>query len=120
MLHCDMASVNNKIHHQMYIAIAGDLGGTVFLPTTALQLMRTLQRARPQHIIIAADFDALPDVRIAGTNAPLVSQTVPLFIWWNGMLQCASRGMGHCNVHLVEWGVAMCIWWNRMLECASG
>lgn len=61
-------------------AIAGNSGDTVFLPTATLQLLRTMQRARPQHMLVAADFDALPDVKIAGTNAPLVSETVLLFI----------------------------------------
>lgn len=49
---------------------------TFFIPTGALQFLHTLQHVRPQHMIIAADFDQLPDVKIAGTNAPLVSQTV--------------------------------------------
>lgn len=32
-----------------------------------------LHTARPAHRLIAADFDALPDVMVAGTNAPLVA-----------------------------------------------
>jgi hypothetical protein len=44
-----------------------------FLPTTLLRLLITLRDKRPCHRLIAADFDALPDVRIAGLNAPLVA-----------------------------------------------
>ena len=45
----------------------------VFLPTHCLLLLDTLAAARPRHVLIAADFDALPGVRIAGVNAPLVA-----------------------------------------------
>ncbi len=45
----------------------------VFLPTTCLALLDTLAAARPAHRLIAADFDALPGVSIAGANAPLVA-----------------------------------------------
>jgi hypothetical protein len=44
-----------------------------FLPTRALALLDALHAARPRHTLIAADFDGLPDVRIPGANAPLVS-----------------------------------------------
>jgi hypothetical protein len=44
-----------------------------FLPTTCLALLDVLHAARPQHTLIAADFDALPDVTITGDCAPLVS-----------------------------------------------
>ena len=57
-------------------AAAGGSGGNdhiVFLPTHCLQLLETLAAARPRHVLIAADFDALPGVRIAGVNAPLVA-----------------------------------------------
>ncbi|PRW05767.1 S-adenosyl-L-methionine-dependent methyltransferase [Chlorella sorokiniana] len=46
-----------------------------WLPTGCLQLLDTLQRARPSHTLIAADFDALPEVAVAGINAPLVATT---------------------------------------------
>jgi len=36
-------------------------------------LFDVLHTARPAHRLIAADFDALPDVMVAGTNAPLVA-----------------------------------------------
>ena len=47
-----------------------------FLHTGALQLFRTICAARPNHAVFAADFDSLPDVRIYGTNAPIVAATV--------------------------------------------
>ncbi len=33
-------------------------------------------QARPSHTLIAADFDELPEVAVAGINAPLVATTV--------------------------------------------
>ncbi len=33
-------------------------------------------QARPSHTLIAADFDELPEVAVAGVNAPLVATTV--------------------------------------------
>lgn len=48
----------------------------VFLPTGALQLFDTLHSCVPQHQLIAADFDHLPDVVIPGKNAPLVSSRI--------------------------------------------
>lgn len=41
-----------------------------------MQFLDALMQARPQHMLIAADFDHLPDVAISGVNAPIVSQTV--------------------------------------------
>lgn len=50
----------------------------LFLPTGSLQLFQSLHRALPEHHLMAADFSyfASGDVRIAGTNAPIVSHTV--------------------------------------------
>jgi hypothetical protein len=45
----------------------------VWLPTRCLQLLETLHAAVPRHSLIAADFDALPDIKLPGRNAPLVS-----------------------------------------------
>lgn len=45
----------------------------VWLPTRCLQLLETLHAAVPRHSLIAADFDALPDIKLTGRNAPLVS-----------------------------------------------
>lgn len=45
----------------------------VWLPTRCMQLLETLHAAVPRHTLIAADFDALPDIKLAGKNAPLVS-----------------------------------------------
>jgi hypothetical protein len=50
-------------------------GEAVFLPTGALKLFDTLHRARPNHRLVAADFDALPETVIDGANAPLVATT---------------------------------------------
>eukprot|EP00191_Tetraselmis_sp_GSL018_P003404 CAMPEP_0177611364 /NCGR_PEP_ID=MMETSP0419_2-20121207/20447_1 /TAXON_ID=582737 /ORGANISM="Tetraselmis sp., Strain GSL018" /LENGTH=351 /DNA_ID=CAMNT_0019107079 /DNA_START=334 /DNA_END=1389 /DNA_ORIENTATION=+ len=47
----------------------------VFLPTSCLELLEALHDRRPRHCLIAADFDALPDVVIPGKSAPLVSTT---------------------------------------------
>lgn len=55
---------------------AGELGEAAFLPTGALRLFKTLHAALPNHVLIAADFDELPDVRVQGLNAPLVASTV--------------------------------------------
>ncbi|XXG49562.1 hypothetical protein AAC387_Pa02g3717 [Persea americana] len=45
----------------------------VWLPTGCLQLMEALHWALPKMSLIASDFSYLPDVRIAGERAPLVS-----------------------------------------------
>ena len=43
-----------------------------------MQLLEAVAAARPNHRLIAADFDALPDVRLPGAGAPLVaSQVLP-------------------------------------------
>lgn len=46
---------------------------TWFVPTGAMRLFETLHAKRPNHRLIAADFDSLPNVRIDGVNAPLVA-----------------------------------------------
>ena len=48
----------------------------VFLPTACLQLLHTIAVSRPHHVIIASDFDALPDVTVLGVSAPLVASQV--------------------------------------------
>lgn len=48
-------------------------GETWFVPSGLMTLMETLHSRRPNHRLIAADFDALPNVRIEGVNAPLVA-----------------------------------------------
>jgi hypothetical protein len=60
---------------QRSLGLAPDAGQErdVWLPTRCLQLLEALHGAAPHHTLIAADFDALPDVRVAGRNAPLVS-----------------------------------------------
>jgi hypothetical protein len=56
---------------------AGD-PSNVWLPTRCLQLLELLHAVLPHHTLIAADFDSLPDVKVSGKNAPLVSgRTMP-------------------------------------------
>jgi flagellar motility protein MotE (MotC chaperone) len=45
----------------------------VWLPTRCLALLDALHAALPRHTLLAADFDALPDVTVPGRCAPLVS-----------------------------------------------
>ena len=56
----------------------GSLGAeqAIFLPTKCLSLLETLCTARPNHCLLAADFDELPETSIPGKNAPLVASTV--------------------------------------------
>ena len=49
---------------------------TIFLPTKAAMLFKTLQTMRPNHTVIMADFASLPDVKIKGRLAPLVTSKV--------------------------------------------
>ena len=57
-------------------SVSGHADEAVYLPTGALKLFRTLHAARPNHILLANDFDSLPDVRIPGRHAPLIAETV--------------------------------------------
>ena len=65
----------------------------MYLPTTALQLLETLVDALPNQQLIVADFDALPDVQLPGTNAPLVAATVPSPSWLPCQQPC------NCTLH---------------------
>ena len=38
-----------------------------------MKLLETLHGARPNHRLVAADFDSLPGVTLPGRNAPLVA-----------------------------------------------
>lgn len=49
---------------------------TIFLPTKATMLLKTLHTVRPNHHLILADFNSLPDVQIKGRQAPLVTSKV--------------------------------------------
>ncbi len=62
----------------MLLSAAGSLGAeqAIFLPTKCLALLGTLCKARPNHCLLAADFDELPETTIPGKNAPLVASTV--------------------------------------------
>ncbi len=55
---------------------AASSAGVRWLPTGCLALLDTLHTARPAHMLLAADFDALPGVRVAGAGAPLVAGKV--------------------------------------------
>lgn len=59
-------------------SLSSDSGSnsSIFLPTGALQLFDTLHRVRPNHRVLAADFDFLPETVIQGKNAPLVATTI--------------------------------------------
>lgn len=77
-------------------ACHGNAGGTggpadsVFLPTGAMQFLDALMQARPRHMLIAADFDHLPDVAISGLNAPIVSQTVQNITCHDDFFYCVT------------------------------
>uniref|UniRef100_A0A803LZB5 Protein arginine methyltransferase NDUFAF7 n=1 Tax=Chenopodium quinoa TaxID=63459 RepID=A0A803LZB5_CHEQI len=47
-----------------------------WLPTSCLKLMEALHSALPKMSLIASDFSYLPDVRIPGVRAPLVSAKI--------------------------------------------
>ena len=49
---------------------------SLWLPTCCLQLLQRICKARPNHLLIAADFDELPDVALPGQGAPLVASMV--------------------------------------------
>ena len=67
-----------KADFQAASSAAGSLGAeqAIFLPTKCLSLLETLCKARPNHCLLAADFDELPETSIPGKNAPLVASTV--------------------------------------------
>lgn len=49
-------------------------------------MLQHIARSRPNHLVIAADFDELPEVVIPGENAPLVASTV-----------CSALPGHHCS-----------------------
>ena len=49
---------------------------SLWLPTCCLHLLQRICKARPNHLLIAADFDELPDVALPGQGAPLVASMV--------------------------------------------
>ncbi|KAG2497193.1 hypothetical protein HYH03_004782 [Edaphochlamys debaryana] len=65
----------------------------LWLPTAAAAFMELLHALRPNHSLIAADFDKLPDVRLPGRNAPLVAEKV------------GGRNIDHDTL-FVPWGSA--------------
>lgn len=80
-----------------------------------LPMLHVLPQARPSHTLIAADFDELPEVAVAGTNAPLVATTVgggaPSVA--TSHLALSARYLCQASVHcwLVPWAAA--------IKCAS-
>lgn len=82
---CLLSNRLRRRQHQHHLVIssilcmhrhAGEAGEAAFLPTGALQLMDALHAARPNHHLLAGDFDALPETRVPGRGAPLVATTV--------------------------------------------
>ncbi|GIL64584.1 hypothetical protein Vafri_18474 [Volvox africanus] len=65
----------------------------LWLPTACAAFLELLHDLRPNHSLIAADFDKLPDVRLPGRNAPLVAQKV------------GGRNLDHDTL-FVPWGTA--------------
>lgn len=51
-------------------------GEVLWLPTACLALLDVLHAVRPNHSLIAADFDVLPGVLVPGRSAPLVAEKV--------------------------------------------
>ena len=53
-------------------------GQALYVPTGALQMMEAMHAACPRHHLIAADFAwfSAAELRLQGTNAPIVSRTV--------------------------------------------
>jgi hypothetical protein len=64
----------------------------VWLPTGCFQLLSHIAHHVPNHEILLADFDFLPDVVIPGENAPIVSSTVEGKARDRGELLSAPRG----------------------------
>jgi SAM-dependent methyltransferase len=68
--------VQASLARLLRLAVGGGSGGdAAFLPTGALRLFDALHAVRPNHRLVAADFDALPEVVVDGWNAPLVATT---------------------------------------------
>ncbi|GIL75540.1 hypothetical protein Vretimale_15115 [Volvox reticuliferus] len=71
----------------------GSRDEVLWLPTACAAFLELLHDLRPNHSLIAADFDKLPDVRLPGRNAPLVAQKV------------GGRNIDHDTI-FVPWGTA--------------
>ncbi|GJP30605.1 hypothetical protein CLOM_g4130 [Closterium sp. NIES-68] len=68
-------SMLSRLSSSLQGMLASLMGGerVTWLPTGCMRLLETVYTARPNATVIAADFSFLPDVRIAGANAPLVA-----------------------------------------------
>ena len=85
------------------MTLCADTEAQIYLPTVAMQLLETLASARPNHRLIAADFDALPDVKLPGVNGPLVASMVCLLL---AARACSS----HASVAAFLRFVSSCTW----------
>ncbi len=54
----------------------GGDSGVIFLPTAAHAILGNISEGLASHTLVLFDFDALPDVQVAGWNAPLIANTV--------------------------------------------
>jgi len=68
--------LNDNDDSDMMMTHGRQQGERVFLPTGALQLLKTISAQRPNHTLVLIDFDQLPDVQMQGYNAPIVSSTI--------------------------------------------
>lgn len=75
------------------VAQRREVGEVLWCPTGGMSLLEVLHRERPNHSLILADFDFLPEVRIPGKNAPLVAEKV------------GGRKVDHDTL-FVPWGTA--------------
>ncbi|EFJ50230.1 hypothetical protein VOLCADRAFT_89143 [Volvox carteri f. nagariensis] len=66
----------------------------LWLPTACAAFLELLHTLRPNHSLIAADFDKLPDVKLPGRNAPLVAQKVVTMTGKFGHAASGSQGVG--------------------------
>lgn len=69
---------------RQHVQAAQACGRALFLQTHGCYaaLICCAPQARPSHTLIAADFDQLPEVAVAGVNAPLVATTVSWAHCW--------------------------------------
>jgi hypothetical protein len=96
------AGVDNEAEQQEQVA---------WLPTACLALLDCIAAARPSHTLLAADFDALPQVQLEGVNAPLVSAKVGGLQAWGCACVYVCVADGGCTVSAVPH--VCCDWLQR-------
>ena len=75
--HCTVSDAHVAVDNA--VSPEGDASSEgLWLPTYCLHLLQRICKARPNHLLIAADFDELPDVAVPGHGAPLVASMVCL------------------------------------------